>query len=246
MDILTPDYQVGQVEIIDESLIIGTHRGAVNNNEMFPPEQNRDSITSFIPDAIEGSKVEWLVDGTEYIVSGQLFSQERSPGQDSFGYWFDNGEYQEIATTADLPLIPGIGRVMDFEITIPVVDGKLSLGVWDTGDAWGTSTIKIDTIAPLEQQSDTPVESDSLLNYVPSPEDFDTGSRVENELNFIGSDSFGGTLEIVGELPSTNSVLVGGGDLNQLSGVWIHSETLEAIRLDVEFQPDQAMIAYDW
>lgn len=76
VDILSPDNQYGDINIVEDFLTIGTHRRAktlqkFNDRVVF-------DVSPDLPDAERGSFASWIVEDGDYLVKGQLFSKERS------------------------------------------------------------------------------------------------------------------------------------------------------------------------
>ncbi len=180
VNILEPDSQYGDINVLGEFITIGTNRRAKT------PEQfqrwNYFDVLPNLPDASTGSFAAWEVPNGDYVVKGQLFSKELSSSGDSFGY-YDAGVYTELYTVDDLIEYPGIGNMLDVEFTVTVTNGELNLSVWDTEDNRGTSMLRIDSITGVQQEEPEPIPQ-------PTPELMPDNLIFGSELMVISENEF--------------------------------------------------------
>ncbi len=228
VDILFPKRQYGDVNTVEDFLAIGTNRRAKT------PEQfdhwNYFDVRPSLPDASTGSFASWTVPNGDYLIEGQLFSKERSPSGDSFGYY--DGTYHELYTADDLINLPGMGKMLDVEFTVTVTNEELNLSVWDTEDNRQTSMMKVDSITGIEETD---------YNDLVYPWELTISGQDEFQLRGLVP---GGVLELGfetsediftwNEAPPMQSAF--------FSGLW-ENPLGDSFFVESEFIPDQG---YDW
>ncbi|MEA5498033.1 hypothetical protein [Limnoraphis robusta] len=231
IDVISPQTDYGDVNVIGDFITIGTDRRAKTPEKFVEQEYLQDDIRQFLPDASTGSFAVWDVPDGEYLVSGQLFTKERSESGDSFGYWAD-GEYFEMYTADDLIELPGIGKMLDVEAVIPVINGKLALGVWDTEDNSQTSMWKIDGI--------TPVELNSLLT--PPEQDLEIEQGVNDQILLSGFLPNDGQIRMLVEFNNPNQLI----SFQELQGAWQHQQSGETLNVLIDYISPEQSQGYDW